>query len=953
MPGSVPGTPGAGNVFRYDCDTDSLLLVSHSTTSGAKAAGLSGHPQISNDGTVISFLSKAGDLVPNYTGMGWQVYTYDVVAAKMTLVSHTPPGPSAAGNASASSPRLSGDGRYVVFFSAATDLIPGFVDGNGPNDPDVYLYDRVTDTTTLVSHKAGSPTTSSNGIAYAFSDLSDDGRLVLFTGYGSDLLPGQVNGHNADDGNTFAFDRVTSTTALVNNRQGSATITGNWACSSAVQSADGGTIAFSTGATDILPGLADTNGAHDVFVRDTATGATVLASRRQGGPSLSAGGLSGVGLGFGASVSQSADGRYVAFVSNAANFVSGQVDRPYTQDIFLADRKTGVTQLVSHAAGSPAAAANAASAQPVISADGRYVAYTSHATDLVAGFVDNNGVPDPGDFYSGADTYLFDRVTGLNVLVSHKAGSATAGGNNSSGTFGDDQWYKLTLSDDGRYVCFTSVATDLVAGFVDNNGTSGLTASDVYLFDRTTGLNRLVSHAVGSATASGNGSSRAATVSGDGRYVAFFTNASNIAGQGGLVYFDRVTGFVTAISVNGLYSQISRDGKFVLYESPSPSEVPGQVDTNNNFDLFLYNRVTGTRQLVTHAAGSLTTAANAYTLMPLEGTPLSDDGRFVAYATLATDLVAGFVDGNDFREDVYLFDRVTGVTTLLSRRAGTVATSGQYGAARASVAGDGRYTAFESGSMDLVAGTTFPWGLWGPRDLYVYDRLRGTTVLASHDPSDPLLAGAGSNGFAIVNQDGSAVTYISSADNLVAGDFNAYDDVVSYVTLPPRVQSVLIADGSPQRSVVRSLTVTFDQPVFFAGEPAAAFELARNGVVVSGQWAVVSQNNPSTVTITFAGSVQQFGSLMDGRYTLRVFADQVSNIGPLDGNNDGVGGDDFTFNFHRLFGDADGNGFVDAWDFRAFRAAFGSPSAIFDFDNDGDVDAADFVAFRGRFRVAI
>jgi hypothetical protein len=78
-------------------------------------------------------------------------------------------------------------------------------------------------------------------------------------------------------------------------------------------------------------------------------------------------------------------------------------------------------------------------------------------------------------------------------------------------------------------------------------------------------------------------------------------------------------------------------------------------------------------------------------------------------------------------------------------------------------------------------------------------------------------------------------------------------------------------------------------------------------------------------------------------------ADQVSNIGPLDGNNDGVGGDDFTFGFHRLFGDADGNGFVDALDFRAFRAALGSAAFVFDFDGDGDVDAADFGQFRARF----
>src|SRR5262245_65125616 len=103
---------------------------------------------------------------------------------------------------------------------------------------------------------------------------------------------------------------------------------------------------------------------------------------------------------------------------------------------------------------------------PIISADGRYVAYNSWATNLVPNFVDSNGPPIAGDSYRNTDVYLFDRVTGTNTLVSHKAGMPNVGGNQSSGAFQVYGDYLLTISGDGRYVSYFSLATDLVAGFV-------------------------------------------------------------------------------------------------------------------------------------------------------------------------------------------------------------------------------------------------------------------------------------------------------------------------------------------------------------------------------------------------------------------------------------------------------------------------------------------------------
>ncbi len=171
-------------------------------------------------------------------------------------------------------------------------------------------------------------------------------------------------------------------------------------------------------------------------------------------------------------------------------------------------------------------------------------------------------------------------------------------------------------------------------------------------------------------------------------------------------------------------------------------------------------------------------------------------------------------------------------------------------------------------------------------------------------------------------------------------------------TLPAKITSVQINDGSAQRSRVTSLLVTFDQPPSLPGTPATAFELKRQ----SDNATVTLNAAPSgnTVTLTFTGGVPfELGSLADGRYTLKAFASQITN---LDGDGNGTFGDDFvlvgdpaTNKLFRLFGDADGDGTVPASDFIQFRLALGGNTAMFDFDGDGAVAASDFIQFRLRF----
>jgi Tol biopolymer transport system component len=261
----------------------------------------------------------------------------------------------------------------------------------------------------------------------------------------------------------------------------------------------------------------------------------------------------------------SADGRFVAFSSDASNLVAG--DGNGTSDVFVRDRATGKTRRVS--VSSAGAEGNNASYDPSISADGRFVAFHSDASNLVAG--DGNGT---------SDVFVRDRATGKTRRVS--VSSAGAEGNGDS--------YASSISADGRFVAFHSNASNLVAG--DGNGTS-----DIFVHDRATGKTRRVS--VSSAGAQGNGASYNPSISADGRFVAFHSNASNlVAGDGNgttdVFVHDRATGKTRRVSVSSAGAEgngasynpsISADGRFVAFESSASNLVAG--DGNGTSDIFV------------------------------------------------------------------------------------------------------------------------------------------------------------------------------------------------------------------------------------------------------------------------------------------------------------------------------------------------------------------------------
>jgi Tol biopolymer transport system component/putative cell wall-binding protein len=367
-------------------------------------------------------------------------------------------------------PSISADGRYVAFQSGATNLVTG--DTNASDD--VFVRDTVAGTTTRVSVASdGSQGDSSSD----YPSVSADGRYVAFSTRASNLVPNDTNGK--DD--VFLHDNETGETTCVSVASDGSQANG-YSESSAL-SADGRYVAFDSQAKNLVPG--DTNGRLDVFLHDTQTGTTTRVS-------VAGDGSEGDGHSF--SPATSADGRYVAFRSNATNLVSG--DTNGKDDVFLHDNETGETTRVSVA--SDGSQANDDSLSPATCADGRYVAFQSDATNLVSG--DTNGKD---------DVFLHDTETGETTRVSVA----------SDGTPGDSGCYDPALSADGRYVAFGSMARNLVPDDTNDR-------NDIFVHDTQTGTTTRVS--VAGDGSEGDGASRGPALSADGRYVAFRSYAANL-----------------------------------------------------------------------------------------------------------------------------------------------------------------------------------------------------------------------------------------------------------------------------------------------------------------------------------------------------------------------------------------------------------------------------------------
>ncbi|MCE9594680.1 MAG: hypothetical protein K8S98_10855 [Planctomycetes bacterium] len=388
-------------------------------------------------------------------------------------------------------------------------------------------------------------------------------------------------------------------------------------------------------------------------------------------------------------ISLSDDGRFVAFASAATTLDPGDVNGMI--DVFVRDRLLGTTELVSVSTGGTQG--DAASTNPSLSDDGRFVAFDSGAANLVAG--DTNGF---------ADVFVRDRLNGTTVRIS--VPQAGGEGNGFSSV--------PSISGDGRFVSFVSAATNLVAGDTNAN-------PDIFVSELATGV--IVRASVGSGGLQGNSDSYQSALSDDGSTIAFVSRSSNLCANDVNATFDvflrdLVAGTTTLASPapgGGTPSSgaggslaFSGDGQFVAFTSGS-SDLGIPQFTN---EIFVFERATGTLSIASKSYMGVN-SGGGFTRMAV-----SDDGRMLVFSTNSQKLVNLDFGPND---DVFLVDRANGEVTRASMS--VIGTGGTGASVYPTISGDGRWIAFSSYAYDMVNADGN-----GVQDVFVHDRTQTQPV---------------------------------------------------------------------------------------------------------------------------------------------------------------------------------------------------------------------------------
>ncbi len=656
--------------------------------------------------------------------------TIDAAPGETVPVSVGLPGFGA--NGASSNPKISANGQFVAFESVAPDLV--FGDQNGVKD--IFVYNRLTRETVRASVSTQGREGNKDSIA---PSISGDGRFVAFQSE-SDTL-------TADPGMTapriFVRDMLLGITTRIGSSPPGVPSLPGWSQAPSISS-NGRYVAFHSQVSNLVVG--DTNGHFDIFVTDMILGTTVRAS-------LSSSGEEGYAGSYYPSISS--DGRYVSFTAEAYNLVPGDTNN--RNDVFLRDLTQATTVRVS--VSSSGAQASNHSDLSSISGDGRLICFTSRASNLVSG--DNN---------SYLDAFVRDVTLGTTRRVSlTSAGSQIGGG-----------CLMATISEDGRYVGFTSWGS----GVVSQNQNA---YQDAYLRDLILNSTSLISQ--NSTGQEGNQDSLSVSLSGDGRYATFPSDSTNLSLEDrnratDVFVRDRSSLETTLISNpqvsshandDSLDASINFNGRFVAFTSEANNIVLG--DTNNFADVFVHDSLTGFRSWISLSSQGV--VGNG----PSRSPSISGDGRYVAFESSSSNWVA-----NDSNTDIFVRDTQAGTTTLLSVSMNGV--PGRYNSDSPAISADGRYVAFRSTADDLVSGDTNQ-----AADVFVRDLFLGVTRCASLG-TNGTVGNGGIQSPVDISDDGRFVAFCSWANNLVPNDTNNERDVfVRDLSLGTTVRANLSSSG--------------------------------------------------------------------------------------------------------------------------------------------------------------
>jgi 6-phosphogluconolactonase (cycloisomerase 2 family) len=767
------------DVVMYDHQTGQLSFVSLNSDGVQSNYGYFSSLDISADGRYVAFVTDSTNLVPNDTNNRPDVFVRDMQLGLTTRVSVDSNGvQSDSPNFPTITPivHISRDGRYIVFSSDASNLVPN--DTN--NTEDVFLHDRQTGQTTRISVDSNEVQGIQSAIWYqgtAPNSISDDGRYVSFSSEMTNLVPNDTNGFP----DVFVRDTQAGTTIRISEDElGNQ---GNHYSGYSSLSADGRYIVFDSLASNLIPN--DTNNVTDVFVRDLQTGqiervsvdsAGIQANEHSYTPHITG------------------DGRYVLFTSDAKNLIENDTD--VTRGTFRHDRTTGETIRIPFNGNGGFTYYTMG-----ISDDGNRFAITSDDVALVA-----------EDYNWMDDVFMRDIALGITIPISAFPTLTEVGAN--------DESYLPSISDDGRFITFLSSATNFIpesnmmsynAYFYDRQTTQITTilaqvvllvsisgdgntiifvspvdnlvpndtynSIDVFAYDRlTTQITRV---SVNSEGIQSSGMTTRIAVSDDGRHVVFTSAANGLVandtnGKNDIFVHDRQTGQTTRVSVSSNGTQgneysnnisISSDGRYVAFSSSASNLVAN--DTNGKDDIFVHDRQTGQTTRISVSSNSAQGNDSSTHVA------LSDDGRYVAFTSYATNLVAG--DTNS-ASDVFVHDRQTGITSLISKS--TLGIQGNAHSYVSDISGDGNYVAVLSTASNLVANDTN-----ASMDTFLYNRTSERMTIISMTASG--IIGNNESRLTAISDDGLVAVFESDATNFVTAPTDSQQNIFVHELMPP------------------------------------------------------------------------------------------------------------------------------------------------------------------------
>ena len=687
----------------------------------------------------------------------------------------------AGGNGPSVAPQITPDGRWVLLTSSANDLVTNTIRNFACN---LFLHDRASNTTTLVSANLNGAGGNDDSL---YGQVSTNGRYVVFQSSASDLVAGDTNGVS----DIFVRDVIAGTNILASVASDGSPADG--ASTDPVITPDGRYVAFISAATNLTSD--DTNNIPDIYLRDLVAGTTEL---------ISIGATSAV-----ATVSApviTPDGSYVAFYSTAKGLVAavpaasqGEVyvrNRAFNTTFWASTNASGIVSNVLHLN-------NAPSYHPSISDDGKHITFKAGWT---------NGSEAPGG--AGVPAVLIFQYDLAGNTASVVATNGFAVWQNCDDVYGPE------ASPDGRFVTF--VATNKDANCLA-----------IQLWDAQAGTNLNISVALDGSWPT-NSISENPTVTADGRYVVFMSNATNLTTNivsNGFHIFQRDTQTETTTLVDidsesmgsaNLVTTVptmSCSGKLVAFES-----LDGNLKTNDNnqtFDVFVRDLNDGATELISQRGQPLTSPAGNLSSR-LGVSSISADGHRMVFSSYANDLVTNDLNDNS---DVFLADLQSGTTTLISvGMDGNAALGGD--SITPAISADGHFVVFASAATNLVANDTNK-----AADIFLRNLDTGITTHINVN-SNGVASGTGDASKPAISADGRYVVFLAKVTPTSAYPATFWKDTVGgrmatvnvISSLGPSIsadgQRVLWFDPTPRCSVWNAPTLatiyTYANSISFA-----------------------------------------------------------------------------------------------------------------------------------------